>query len=177
MPGRRAVAVSESVSGNNEVDGQVERATSEARMVFEIGTDGPTTLLVAVDGTDTSMRAASYAAGLARRQGVKLVVVFVHSLAGLVPMSAAAGVAMRETSLATAKELIEQARVRSAELGIAATFVERDGDAYEEIVRLAHELRVDGIVVGASTSPGHRIAGSLGVRLVKARVCPVTVVP
>ena len=38
-------------------------------------------------------------------------------------------------------------------------------------------LGVAAIVVGASTSPAHRIAGSLGVRLVKAKICPVTVVP
>jgi len=32
---------------------------------FELGTDGPSRILVGVDGTDASMRAAAYAAGLA----------------------------------------------------------------------------------------------------------------
>ena len=44
---------------------------------FERGTDGPRVIVVAVDGSTTSMRAAFYAAGLARRQSAELVVVFV----------------------------------------------------------------------------------------------------
>jgi nucleotide-binding universal stress UspA family protein len=34
--------------------------------------DGPTLILVGVDGSDTSMRAGAYAAGLARRQDSRL---------------------------------------------------------------------------------------------------------
>lgn len=36
---------------------------------FELGTDGPLSILVGVDGSTTSQRAGWYAAGLARRQG------------------------------------------------------------------------------------------------------------
>jgi nucleotide-binding universal stress UspA family protein len=42
---------------------------------------------------------------------------------------------------------------------------------------MATEIRADAIVVGASTWAGHRFAGSLAVRLVKAGRWPVTVVP
>src|SRR5262245_20804660 len=41
---------------------------------FELGTDGPKTLVVGVDGSTTSLRAGAYAAGLARRQGAHLVI-------------------------------------------------------------------------------------------------------
>ena len=44
---------------------------------FELGTDGPTAILVGIDDTVTASRAAFYAAGLARRQGARLIAVFV----------------------------------------------------------------------------------------------------
>ncbi len=50
---------------------------------FELGTDGPSLILVAVDGSDTSMRAGAYAAGLARRQGSRVVAVYVAQFSGM----------------------------------------------------------------------------------------------
>src|ERR1700749_1238380 len=111
--------------------------------VFEIGTDGPTSMLLAIDGSDTSLRAASYAAGNARRQGAKLIVLFVHATPGLAPMSPAADVAMRASNNEIAQERIEAAKTRTAELGIHVTFIEREGDPFDEIVRLATEKKVD----------------------------------
>jgi len=57
------------------------------------------------------------------------------------------------------------------------TFITAHGDAYHEITRIAEETRADAIVVGASLKAGHRLLGSLAVRLVKAGKWPVTVVP
>lgn len=55
--------------------------------LFELGTDGPSRILVGIDGTDTSMRAAAYAAGMARRQGSHLIALYV---AATPPMAAVA---------------------------------------------------------------------------------------
>jgi Universal stress protein family len=44
---------------------------------FEFGTDGPSLIMVGVDGSRTSLRAAAYAAGLARRQHCRLLAVYV----------------------------------------------------------------------------------------------------
>jgi nucleotide-binding universal stress UspA family protein len=63
------------------------------------------------------------------------------------------------------------------ELGLSVTFIKAYGDPYSEISRVADETRADAIVVGASTKAGHRLIGSLAVRLVRAGKWPVTVVP
>jgi nucleotide-binding universal stress UspA family protein len=46
---------------------------------FELGTDGPSAIVVGIDGSATSLRASAYAAGLARRQRARLVAVYVGS--------------------------------------------------------------------------------------------------
>ena len=50
---------------------------------FELGTDGPTSILVGVDGSTTAARAGWYAAGLARRQGARVVAVYVEPGPGI----------------------------------------------------------------------------------------------
>jgi nucleotide-binding universal stress UspA family protein len=76
-----------------------------------------------------------------------------------------------------ARSLREQIAERAPETGVDVTFVERRGDPYTEIVRLADEMRVDAVVVGRSTHRGHRFMGSLAMRLVRDARWPVTVVP
>jgi nucleotide-binding universal stress UspA family protein len=53
----------------------------------------------------------------------------------------------------------------------------RPGDPVTEIVRMADEVKVDAVVVGASMQAGHRLIGSVAVRLVRMGRWPVTVVP
>lgn len=147
---------------------------------YELGTDGPRSIMVGVDGSRTSMRAASYAAGLARRQGSRLVVVYVASVAtwaSMAPMAAGGGSAIQETLAAIADEIRGGIRERVDELGVSVQFVVRSGDPYSALKQAATEAQADLVVVGASTSTGHRIVGSLAGRLVRAGSWPVTVVP
>ena len=147
---------------------------------FELGTDGPKGILVGVDDTTTSLRAAAYAAGLARRQGAKVTVVFVAPVASLgaaTPGGAELVAVQRESVRQTADNLRRRVEEGSAYLGIPITFVVAEGEAYAEIRRIADEIRADGVVVGASAKAGHRLIGSLAVRLVRAGRWPVTVVP
>jgi nucleotide-binding universal stress UspA family protein len=155
--------------------GETEHSSS-----FELGTDGPSVILVGVDDSTTSSRAGWYAAGLARRQGARIVAVFVEPIASFGsagPGGAALAVAKDEAFRATAQEMEERALVIGAELGISITFVAARGDPFNEIRRIADEVRADAIVVGASAQAGHRFVGSLAVRLVRAGKWPVTVVP
>jgi nucleotide-binding universal stress UspA family protein len=144
---------------------------------FERGTDGPRVIVAAVDGSTTSMRAASYAAGLARRQSAELVVIFVSSMTSMGGLIPEAALAFSESQLEIADELRHQVEEGAVRAGIRARFVQAKGDAYTQISKICGEVLADAVVVGASTSAGHRIVGSLGVRLVRAGRWPVTVVP
>ena len=147
---------------------------------FELGTDGPLVILVGIDESVTAARAASYAAGLARRQGARVVAVYVETMGALplaMPMTAGALAAENEVHDEIAEQLSARAAEVARELGIPVTFIVAYGDAFHEITRIAKETRADAIVVGASLKAGHRLLGSLAVRLVRAGKWPVTVVP
>jgi nucleotide-binding universal stress UspA family protein len=145
--------------------------------VFELGTDGPTRILVGVDGTDTSLRAAAYAAGMARRQGSKLIVLFVAPTATMAAQSAITAGAMMQTQAELGQDIEQAVVVAARRVGIHADFVLRRGNPYKELLAVAAELKVDAVVVGASTKSGRRFVGSLAGRLVRDAVWPITVVP
>jgi nucleotide-binding universal stress UspA family protein len=137
-------------------------------------------ILVGVDESVTAARAGWYAAGLARRQGARVVAVYVET-PGAYILTASAGASVlaaeAEAHSEIAQELSARASSTAAELGISLTFITTRGDPFHEIDRIARETRADAIVVGASLKAGHRLLGSLAVRLVRAGKWPVTVVP
>ncbi|MFF0792203.1 universal stress protein [Streptomyces spiralis] len=145
---------------------------------FERGTDGPKVIVAGVDGSESSMRAAAYAAGLARRQRALLALVYVQPV---MSTGAALGAPVAETTDEIAEELVQQIREASERLkGIFEVrweFHTFRGDPYNGLVKAADELKADAVVVGASEKAGHRIIGSVAIRLVKAGRWPVTVVP
>ena len=143
----------------------------------EIASDGPSLIVAAVDGTDTSMRAAAYATGLARRGGARLVFLFVRGLGGLSSATAMSASLVRAGEDETFRELTRIAAERVATLGVSVTVVDRAGDPYHVITQVVREQKADLIVVGASMGIGHKVAGALGSRLIKAKICPVLVVP
>ncbi len=134
-------------------------------------------LLVGVDGSDTSLRAGAYAAGMARREGARLIFLYVRPLNAVAGIGAGAVISMQEAHDEVAADLRQAVEAQRARLGIRAEFVERSGNPFAEIVRLADEVRADAVIVGASTKAGHRFVGSLAVHLVRASRWPVTVVP
>jgi nucleotide-binding universal stress UspA family protein len=145
---------------------------------FERGTDGPKVILAGLDGSETSWRAAAYAAGLARRQHALLALVYVQPY---MPTGAALGVPVSEVDTGIAEQLM--AEIRDSVERLQGTFTVRwefhtfRGDPYNGLTAAAEQLTADAVVVGASERAGHRFVGSVAVRLVKAGRWPVTVVP
>jgi nucleotide-binding universal stress UspA family protein len=155
--------------------------TSDGAASFELGTDGPTAILVGMDGSTTSLRAVAYATGLARRQHARLIAVYVGSFSVMSAAEPGADAALLAAQSGTfdqtAADLRRLCEEMARERGIAVTFVATRGDSFTELRRIAAETRADAIVVGASAKAGHRLVGSLAVRLVRAGQWPVTVVP
>jgi len=146
---------------------------------FELGTDGPNSILVGVDGSEASLRAGAYAAGMARRQGSRLTVVFARPLPGVafaLDETGVVGLAQLEANDAVEAELRERLRRYVYELAVG--IVVRRGPPFKVITGVADEVRAEAIVVGSSR-PGVvlRPGGPLAVQLVKARRWPVIVVP
>lgn len=152
--------------------------TEQRQRRFERGTDGPKVIVVGVDGSDSSLRATAYAAGLARRQHALLALVYVQPV---LAAGAALGAPVAETTDAIAQDLIAQIRLAAEQVKdifeVRWEFRTFRGDPYNGLVRAADELKADAVVVGASEQAGHRLVGSVAIRLVKAGRWPVTVVP
>jgi nucleotide-binding universal stress UspA family protein len=154
--------------------------TAQYGSAFERGTDGPRVIVVGIDGSDSSMRAAAYAVGLARRQKSFLAVVYIQPVAGTVGSATFAG-ALAETAQQLAAEL-EASLHASVETvsdvyNIRWRFYTLRGDPFHGLVATADKLKADAVVVGASEGLGHRVIGSIALRLVKTGRWPVTVVP
>jgi nucleotide-binding universal stress UspA family protein len=145
---------------------------------FELGSDGPGTLVVGLDGSETAWRALHWAVGHARRQGSRVIAVYAERGPVLVdapvvidsPAVAEADARYRETLRAGVAEL-------GRETGVDTRFVTVTADPVLALTQVAAEVRADAVVVGASEQAGHRWFGSVALRMVKTGDRPVTVVP
>jgi nucleotide-binding universal stress UspA family protein len=146
-------------------------------VAFELGRDGPNVILAGFDGSPTAWHAVAYAAGLARRQGSRLLVVYAVSPSPMAAWAPTAGVMLEESLDEQADELRRELTGQRGWEELGAEFRVERGDAFGALCRVAEAERADAVVVGASAQAGHRLVGSLAVRLVRAGRWPVTVVP
>lgn len=137
-------------------------------------------VVVGIDGSDTSWDAFCWACGETRRLGGRTVAVFVGPTPGAASASltgtTVAYGAVQQSIADQAEELANQVHAYGDDHGVDVSFVRTQGDIAKELVRIAHAGQADLLVVGRSTKARHRLAGSLGRRLVGRRGAPIVVV-
>jgi nucleotide-binding universal stress UspA family protein len=155
----------------------VQGSNSDDAAVDDVGRP---VLVVGVDGTAPSWDAFAWAAGEARRSDGRIVAVFATAL--IEPeeafgTTAPLGYAVaEETRDQMAEQLAAEVATRGEALGVEVSFVRGTGDATRVLTEVAHSKHADLIVIGRSQKMLHRLAGSVGRRLVLNRQSPVLVV-
>lgn len=143
----------------------------------EFGTVAANSVLVAVDLSRTSLRAADYAAGLACRNGVSVIGVYVRHHNSLLMSAPGVAVYAHGAETDVAQQADDYLAESAERLGTEHSFAVLDGAPLPAIRQLARDLRVSALVVGASEHWTHRCFGSLAVRLARTAPCPVIIVP
>jgi nucleotide-binding universal stress UspA family protein len=150
------------------------------------GASTTSTVVVGVDGSDTSIDALSWACGEARRLGGRALAVLVTPipgsgvLASASPFAAIAAGEYIENDARLEDEL--EAKIRSELHAIVEsqrvplTFVHVHGDVATELLRIAAMSHAQLIAVGRSTKSRHKVAGSLGHRLLRRTGTPIIVI-
>lgn len=142
------------------------------------------TLIVGLDGSETSWDAFWWARGEAERLGGRTVVVFVAPIADqnmTLASCAIVGPLGEYPAVASCiEERIAELRAEVERHGKGASceleFLLAHGDAAKELLRIAEEMEADLIAVGRSTKRHHHLAGSIGRRLISKHRAPVVVV-
>ena len=147
---------------------------------FELGTDGPRSIVVGVNGSPASLRAGAYAAGLARRQSSRLTVVFARSLGPTAP-TAYDPTGASLTAQTGRMDYVEQQLldvIEKSPWAVDAHLEVRVGPPVGVISAVAEEVRAEAVVVGGSRRARYLISGGpVAVQLMRTRRWPVVVVP
>jgi hypothetical protein len=142
------------------------------------------TVVVGFDGSDASWDALWWACGEARRLSGRALAVFVSASVGCgIAMAGAVGFDTGEyaavadrASVAQAGQLWSEVQRRGAGQEIDLAFIHARGDPAHELLHVAEVVGADAIAVGRSTKARHRLAGSLGRRLIANRRAPIIVI-
>ena len=137
------------------------------------------TVLVPVDGSDASARAAAWAATYAAARGAELILLHVHAARGseTLALGALDAAQIEEAERRIAGPSFDKARAAIGAAAVARTLVSI-GDPAEEIVALARRERASLIVMGSrGLSPVRELLlGSVSEKVIRHADCAVTVV-
>jgi nucleotide-binding universal stress UspA family protein len=134
-------------------------------------------VVIGYDGSPSSRNALAYAAGLARRLGRPLLVVYVIPLGVYCePLTGQVICTARERQDLEPWLLAELNQVCDSE-GLEVTVMARRGNAAKELAAAADTSSADALVVGAPSHRLHHFVGSIPSWLARHARCPVIVVP
>jgi nucleotide-binding universal stress UspA family protein len=136
--------------------------------------------VVGVDGSECSLRAVSYAAGLARRQNAVLVAVYARrSPSGFAYLANTPGAlaAVVEAESTTEARIREEVAEECDAAGIEGTLVVRTGSAARALCATARELSAHAVIVGSRPRLLTRILPTGVCRLAGRAGRPVVLVP
>jgi nucleotide-binding universal stress UspA family protein len=140
----------------------------------------PPTIVVGVDGSECSLRAVSYAAGLARRQSAVLVAVYARrSPSGFAYLANTPGAlaAVVEAESTTESRIRDEIAEECDAAGIEGTLVVRTGSAARALCATARELQAHAVILGSRPRLLARLLPSNVCRLVGRAGRPVVLVP
>jgi nucleotide-binding universal stress UspA family protein len=143
---------------------------------FEIGKDGVGSIVVGVDGSPPAVHAAAWAAGLARRERARLVLVYVEPLASAAYWTSIGMINAAEAANDYVEEVRQEATAYLSRFGVEWELRHHRGDPATELEKIAEETRADCIVVGRSRH-SRGLLGSVPKALVTKAARPVVVVP
>ena len=163
--------------------GKVRPATPSVAPSLASGFDRfeqPPSIVVGVDGSECSMRAVSYAAGLARRQGALLVAVYVRkSPSGFAYLANTPGAlaAVVEAECTTETRIRDELAEECDAAGVEGVLVVRTGSSVRAVVTIARELQAHAVIVGSRPGLLARVLPSGTGRVVGRAGRPVVLVP
>jgi nucleotide-binding universal stress UspA family protein len=141
-------------------------------------------ILIATDGSDTSMQAANMAISIAKYAGAVLTAVYVvdvHRLAQLPGYAAVPGIKdnLMELMFKEGSEALEEIGDMARDAGVAYERTIAQGDPAEELLKLCRDNEFDLIVLGTIGKSGLTkfLLGSVAERVVRLVHIPVLVVP
>jgi len=141
-------------------------------------------ILIATDGSETSMRAANMAVSIGKASGASLTAVYVldvHRLAQLPGYAAMPGIKdnLMELMLKEGGEALEEIGDMARDANVAYERVVVEGDPGEELLKLCSDQGFDLIVLGSIGKSGLTkfLLGSVAEKVVRHAHIPVLVVP
>ncbi|MGD0553376.1 MAG: universal stress protein [Streptosporangiaceae bacterium] len=134
-------------------------------------------VIVGYDGSASAKHALAYAAGLARRLGRSLLVVYVANSGVYCEPLTGQVVGLPRDNDALERWLLSELDQVADRDGLDVHIRTRRGSPARELANVASSLSADALVVGAPTRFWHQIAGSVPGWLARHARCPVIVVP